>query len=52
MDDGPEMIALALCDYCRLAGVRSTHVGPGSPGDLTPAEYAVTWTGNPPTQPS
>jgi len=99
MDNGPEMIAWALRDYCRLAGVRTTYIEPGSPwenpfaesfnsrardelfnveefatlheaqviveawrieyntyrphssmGDLTPAEYAATWTGNTPTQ--
>ena len=93
MDNGPEMIAWALRDYCRLAGVRTTYIEPGSPwenpfaesfnsrardehfnveefatlheaqiltevwrteyntyrphsslGDLTPAEYAATWT--------
>lgn len=97
MDNGPEMIAWALRDYCRLAGTRTTYIEPGSPwenpfaesfnsrvrdehfnieefanlheaqvlteawrieyntyrphsslGDLTPAEYAATWTS--PTQ--
>jgi len=99
MDNGPEMIAWALRDYCRLAGTRTTYIEPGSPwenpfvesfnsrardelfnveefatlheaqviveawrteyntyrphsslGDLTPAEYAATWTGNTPTE--
>ncbi len=99
MDNGPEMIAWAIRDYCRLAGVRTTYIEPGSPwenpfvesfnsrardehfnveefatlheaqvlteawrteyntyrphsslGDLTPAEYAATWTS--PTQPA
>ena len=98
MDNGPEMIAWALRDYCRLAGARTTYIEPGSPwenpfaesfnsrvrdelfnveefatlleaqviveawrieyntyrphsslGDLTPAEYAATWT-RPPKQ--
>ena len=93
MDNGPEMIAWALRDYCRLAGVRTTYNEPGSPwenpfaesfnsrardesfnveefatlheaqvitetwqteyntyrphsslGDLTPTDYAATWT--------
>jgi putative transposase len=93
MDNGPEMIAWALRDYCRLAGTRTAFIEPGSPwenpfvesfnsrardelfnveefatlleaqvvveawrieyntyrpysslGDLTPAEYAASWT--------
>lgn len=88
MDNGPEMIAWALRDYCRLAGTRTTIFEPGSPwenpfvesfnsrvrdelfarlleaqvvveawrieyntyrphsslADLTPAEYAASWT--------
>ena len=93
MDNGPEMIAWALRDYCRITGVRTSYIEPGSPwenpfvesfnsrvrdehfnleefatlheaqvlteawrteyntyrphsslGDLTPAEYAATWT--------
>ena len=31
MDHGPEMIAWALRDYYRLAGTRTTYIGPGSP---------------------
>ena len=31
MDNGPEMIAWALRDYCRLAGARTTYIEPGSP---------------------
>ena len=99
MDNGPEMIAWTLRDYCRLAGTRTTYIEPGSPwenpfvesfnsrardelfnveefatlleaqviveawrteyntyrphsslGDLTPAEYAATWTSNTPTE--
>jgi transposase InsO family protein len=99
MDNGPEMIAWALRDYCRLAGARTTYIEPGSPwenpfvesfnsrardelfnteefatlleaqvlveawrieyntyrphsslGDLTPAEYAASWTSQ--TQPA
>lgn len=98
MDNGPEMIAWALRDYCRLAGARTAFIEPGSPwenpfvesfnsrvrdelfnvevfatlleaqvvveawrteyntyrphsslGDLTPSEYAATWTSQ--TQP-
>jgi putative transposase len=93
MDNGPEMIAWALRDYCRMAGTRTSFIEPGSPwenpfvesfnsrardelfnteefatllearvvveawrseyntyrphsslGDLTPAEYAASWT--------
>jgi transposase InsO family protein len=99
MDNGPEMIAWALRDYCRTAGTRTSYIEPGSPwenpfvesfnsrvrdelfnveefatlleaqvvveawrieyntsrprsylGDLTPAEYAASWTGS--TQPA
>jgi putative transposase len=31
MDNGPEMIAWALRDYCRMAGIRTTYIEPGSP---------------------
>jgi len=31
MDHGPETIAWALRDYCRLAGARTVFIGPGSP---------------------
>lgn len=31
MDNGPEMIAWALRDYCRIAGVRTSYIEPGSP---------------------
>ncbi len=31
MDNGPEMIAWALRDYCRMAGTRTTFIEPGSP---------------------
>lgn len=99
MDNGPEMIAWALRDYCRTAGTRTAYIEPGSPwenpfvesfnsrardelfnieefatlleaqvvveawrieyntyrphsslGDLTPAEYAASWTNT--TQPA
>ena len=99
MDNGPEMIAWALRDYCRMAGTRTSFIEPGSPwenpfvesfnsrardelfnveefatlleaqvvveawrieyntyrphsslGDLTPAEYAASWTST--TQPA
>jgi hypothetical protein len=26
MDNGPKMMALALCDYCRLASTRTTYI--------------------------
>jgi putative transposase len=31
MDNGPEMIAWALRDHCRLTGTRTTYIEPGSP---------------------
>jgi putative transposase len=31
MDNGPEMIACALREYCRLAGTQTTYIEPGSP---------------------
>ena len=31
-DNGPEMIAWALRDYCRLAGTTTSYIEPGSPG--------------------
>jgi len=31
MDNGPEMIAWALRDYCRTAGTRTAVIEPGSP---------------------
>ncbi len=31
MDNGPEMIAWALRDWCRLAGTHTTYIDPGSP---------------------
>jgi putative transposase len=31
MDNGPEMIAWALRDYCRLTGTRTSFIEPGSP---------------------
>ena len=31
MDNGPELLAWALRDYCRLAGTRTTYIEPGSP---------------------
>jgi putative transposase len=31
MDNGPEMIAWALRDYCRLTGARTAFIEPGSP---------------------
>jgi len=33
MDNGPEMIAWALRDYCRLAGTRTAFIEPGSVGE-------------------
>lgn len=30
-DNGPEMIAWALLDYCRLAGTKTAYIEPGSP---------------------
>jgi putative transposase len=30
-DNGPEMIAWALRDYCRLAGTKTAYIEPGSP---------------------
>ena len=38
MDNGPEMIAWALRDYCRLAGTRTTYIEPGSPRENPFAE--------------
>ena len=31
MDNGPELIAWALRDWCRLAGTVTTYIEPGSP---------------------
>jgi putative transposase len=31
MDNGPELVAWALRDWCRLAGVRTDYIEPGSP---------------------
>ena len=31
MDNGPELISWALRDYCRLTGIRTTYIEPGSP---------------------
>jgi putative transposase len=31
MDNGLELIAWALRDYCRLSGARTTYIEPGSP---------------------
>ena len=31
MDNGPELIAWALRDWCRLAGTRTAYIEPGSP---------------------
>ena len=31
MDNGPEMIAWVLRDYCRMAGTRTSFIEPGSP---------------------
>ena len=31
MDNGPELIAWALRDWCRLAGTGTTYIEPGSP---------------------
>ena len=31
MDNGPELIAWALRDWCRLAGTATTYIEPGSP---------------------
>lgn len=31
MDNGPELIAWALRDWCRMAGTATTYIEPGSP---------------------
>ena len=31
MDNGPELVAWALRDWCRLAGTATTYIEPGSP---------------------
>jgi transposase InsO family protein len=31
MDNGPELVAWALRDWCRLAGTRTTYIEPGAP---------------------
>ena len=31
MDNGPELIAWALRDWCRLAGTTTVYIEPGSP---------------------
>jgi putative transposase len=31
MDNGPELIAWALRDWCRLSGTRTSYIEPGSP---------------------
>jgi putative transposase len=31
MDNGPELIAWALRDWCRLAGTKTPYIEPGSP---------------------
>jgi putative transposase len=31
MDNGPELLAWALRDYCRLSGTRTTYIEPGAP---------------------
>jgi putative transposase len=31
MDNGPELLAWALRDYCRLAGTHTTYIEPGAP---------------------
>jgi transposase InsO family protein len=31
MDNGPELIAWALRDWCRLAGTNTSYIEPGSP---------------------
>jgi putative transposase len=31
MDNGPELIAWALRDWCRLTGTRTTYIEPGAP---------------------
>jgi putative transposase len=31
MDNGPELIAWALRDWCRMAGTTATYIEPGSP---------------------
>jgi len=33
MDNGPEMIAWALRDWCRLGGTATAYIEPGSPGE-------------------
>lgn len=31
MDNGPELIASAICDWCRLGGTGTIYIEPGSP---------------------
>jgi putative transposase len=31
MDNGPELLAWALRDYCRLAGTQTSYIEPGAP---------------------
>ena len=31
MDNGPELLAWALRDYCRLSGTHTTYIEPGAP---------------------
>ena len=31
MDNGPELVALALRDWCRLSGTAAMYIEPGSP---------------------
>ena len=31
MDNGPELLAWALRDYCRLSGTRTSYIEPGAP---------------------
>ncbi len=39
MDNGPEMIAEALRDSCRLAGTRTTYIKPGRPWESPLVEF-------------
>ena len=42
MDNGPELIAWALRDWCRLAGLGIIYIEPGSPSGRTPGSSRST----------
>jgi putative transposase len=33
MDNGPELVAAAIRDWCKLSGTRTVYIEPGSPGE-------------------